>query len=157
MDPKNAIEVRDISKSFIVTVEDSDRKKNLFNKPHTKTTINKVIDNISVDIKKGDVVGIVGRNGSGKSTFLSLLAKIMEPDSGTIERSGRIASILELGMGFHPDMSGRDNIYLKGELYGFSKKEAGFKGKIDGFIHFSKIFLSSFSSTGTPKKLTILL
>ena len=98
---------------------------------------NKVIDNISLDIKKGDVLGVVGRNGSGKSTFLSLLARIMEPDSGTVKHSGKIASILELGMGFHGDMSGRENIYLKGEMYGFSRKEIS--KRIDEIIDYSGI------------------
>lgn len=137
MDSKNAIEVRNISKTFKLEIEDTEKKKTIFNKNPTKVVENKVIDNISLDIRKGEVVGIIGRNGSGKSTFLSLLAKIMEPDSGTIERSGKIASILELGMGFHPDMSGRDNIYLKGELYGFSKKEID--DKIDEIIKYSGI------------------
>ena len=137
MDPENAIEICNISKTYRVKVEDKEGKKGLLNKTPMKVIENKVIDNISLKIKKGDVLGVLGRNGSGKSTFLSLLARIMEPDSGTIERSGRIASILELGMGFHGDMSGRENIYLKGELYGFSKKEID--KRIDRIIEYSGI------------------
>ena len=106
-------------------------------KSQTQEKKRKVLDNLSLDIKKGDVLGILGRNGSGKSTFLSILARIMDPDSGTISRSGKIAAILELGMGFHPDMSGRDNIYTKGELYGFSKREMD--AKIEKIIDYSGI------------------
>ncbi len=137
MDPKNAVEIRNVSKSFKIEVVDRDRHGSLFNKNPMKTVVNKVLDDINLDIRKGEVLGILGRNGSGKSTLLSLIARIMEPDSGTIERSGRIASILELGMGFHPDMSGRENIYLKGELYGFSQAEMD--ARIDRIIGYSGI------------------
>ncbi len=137
MDYKNAIEITNVSKSFKIEVEDKTKKATLINKKPTKTIDNVVINNVSLNIRKGDVLGILGKNGSGKSTFLAMLAKIMEPDSGQIERSGKIASILELGMGFHPDMTGRENIYLKGELYGFSKKEID--QKIDRIIEYSGI------------------
>ncbi len=136
MKPENAIEIRNISKSFTLQVAD-DSKKNLMGRAKTKKKRNKVLDNLSLDIKKGDVLGIMGRNGSGKSTFLSILARIMEPDTGTISRSGKIAAILELGMGFHPDMSGRENIYTKGELYGFSKREMD--AKIEKIIDYSGV------------------
>lgn len=137
MDPKNAIEIRNITKTFKIEVEDREKKGNILNRTPMKTIENKVLDGISLDIRKGDVLGILGRNGSGKSTLLSIIARIMEPDSGTVERSGRIASILELGMGFHPDMSGRENIYLKGELYGFSRSEMD--SKIEKIIEYSGI------------------
>ena len=137
MDPKNAIEIRNIVKTFKIEVEDPEKKGGILNRNHTKTIENKVLDGITLDIRKGDVLGVLGRNGSGKSTFLSMIARIMEPDSGTIECSGKVASILELGMGFHQDMSGRENIYLKGELYGFSRKEMD--SKIDRIIEYSGI------------------
>ena len=137
MDPENAIEIRNLSKTYKIRVEDKDRKGNFINRTPMKYIENKVIDDITLDIKKGDVLGVVGRNGSGKSTFLSLLARIMEPDSGTVRHTGKIASILELGMGFHGDMSGRENIYLKGELYGFSRKEIS--KRIERIIEYSGI------------------
>lgn len=136
MDPNNAIEIRNISKSFIIQVAD-DSKKNVMGRTKMKKKKNTVLNDLSLDIKKGDVLGILGRNGSGKSTFLSILARIMEPDAGTISRSGKIAAILELGMGFHPDMSGRENIYTKGELYGFSKREMD--AKIEKIIDYSGV------------------
>ena len=137
MDPKNAIEVLNITKTFKIEVEDPDKKSTIVNRIPTKTVERKVIDNISLNIRKGDVLGVLGRNGAGKSTFLSLIAKIMKPDSGTIERSGKTATILELGMGFHQDMSGRENIYLKGELYGFSRGQID--ERIDKIIEYSGI------------------
>ena len=136
MESDNAIEIRNLSKSFIMQVAD-DSKKNVMGRAKIKKKRNTVLSDLSLDIKKGDVLGILGRNGSGKSTFLSILARIMEPDTGTISRSGKIAAILELGMGFHPDMSGRENIYTKGELYGFSKREMD--TKIEKIIDYSGV------------------
>ena len=136
MAENNALELVGITKSFTIEVEDTE-KKGILNKNPTKKITNLVLDNITINIKKGETLGVLGRNGSGKSTFLSIIARILEPDSGTIVRNGKIASILELGMGFHPDMSGRENIYLKGELYGFSRKEID--KKIDTIIEYSGI------------------
>ncbi len=126
MDPENAIELRNVCKTYKTKIR-RDR--------HKVTMENKVLDNISLTIKKGEVIGIIGINGSGKSTLLSIISRIMEPDTGSIEFSGRIASILELGMGFHPDMTGRENIYLKGEMYGFSKNDID--SRIDRIIQYS--------------------
>ena len=135
--PEQAIKVDNVSKVFRVEVIDREKKTGIFNKVPTKYIDNKVIDNISFTINKGEVVGVIGRNGSGKSTLLSLIARIMEPTSGTIQIFGKVASIMELGMGFHPDMTGRQNIYLKGELYGFSRHEID--QKIDKIIEYSGI------------------
>ena len=137
MDQNNAIELKNVFKSFKVTVEDNEGKRSPLGKLPMKTVQKKVLDDISLNIKKGEILGIIGRNGSGKSTLLSIISKIMEPDSGTVEFNGKIATILELGMGFHPDMSGRENIYLKGELYGFSKKDMD--SRIDRIIEYSGI------------------
>ena len=137
MKSKNAIEIRNVTKSFTIQVEDDNGKKGIAGRKKLRKKKNTVLDNINLEIRKGDVLGVIGRNGSGKSTFLSILARIMEPDSGTISRSGKIAAILELGMGFHPDMTGRENIYTKGELYGFSKKEMD--AKIETIIDYSGV------------------
>ena len=77
----------------------------------------------ALDIKKGDIIGILGRNGCGKSTFLKMVSGILEPDGGTIEVEGKVASILELSMGFHGDLSGRENIVLRSELYGIPRDD----------------------------------
>ena len=81
------------------------------------------LDNISFDIAPGSAVGMIGRNGSGKSTLLKLISGIYLPDSGSVERSGKISALIELGAGFHPDFSGRENVYLGGVVYGLTRKE----------------------------------
>ncbi len=81
------------------------------------------LENLTLRVPKGSAVGIVGRNGSGKSTLLKLISGIYRPDSGHISVHGRIAALIELGAGFHPDFSGRENVYLAGAMYGLSRKE----------------------------------
>lgn len=95
------------------------------------------LENISFEIKKGESVGIIGSNGSGKSTLLQILAGITKPTSGSVQICGKVASILDIGTGFHPELSGRENIYLNGQVHGFSRKEI--ERKIDEIIQFSEI------------------
>lgn len=83
----------------------------------------KVLDGINFDIYKGEFVGIIGRNGSGKSTLLKTLAKIYFPEKGSVEINGQLVPFIELGVGFNPDLTGRENVYLNGALLGFSNKE----------------------------------
>ena len=80
------------------------------------------LQDVSLAVEPGDAVGLVGRNGSGKTTLLSLIAGIITPTSGRVGAGGRVASLLELGAGFHPDFSGRENVYLNGSLYGLKRK-----------------------------------
>jgi len=95
------------------------------------------LKNVNIDICKGDIVGIIGENGSGKSTLLKILSGITKPTKGKIEIEGNIASILDIGTGFHPDLSGRENVYLRGELLGLSKKEID--NIFDEIVAFSEI------------------
>ena len=95
------------------------------------------LKDVSFDVKKGETVGIIGPNGSGKSTLLKILAGITAPTEGSIEVNGRLAGLLELGAGFHPDLSGRDNIYLDGAILGLSKKEID--EKFDAIVAFSEL------------------
>ena len=136
MDPKNAIELRGVTLSYPVDVRD-DSRKGILSRRITSREENRVLDSLDLVVEKGEVLGIIGTNGAGKSTLLSIMARILEPDSGTVETCGRMATILELGMGFHQDLSGRENIILKGELYGFSKKQM--EARVDDIIEYSGI------------------
>ena len=82
-----------------------------------------VLKGISFNVKRGEAIALIGKNGCGKSTMLKLLTKIIYPDSGNIEVKGKVSSLIELGAGFHPDMSGRENIYLNASIFGLTKKE----------------------------------
>jgi lipopolysaccharide transport system ATP-binding protein len=95
------------------------------------------LKDISFEVKQGDAVGIVGRNGAGKSTLLKLLSQITAPTSGTIRAHGRIASLLEVGTGFHPELTGRENIFLNGAILGMRKNEI--KAKFDEIVDFSGV------------------
>ena len=95
------------------------------------------LDNISFDVNQGDVVGIIGSNGAGKSTLLKILSKVTSPTKGSIKIKGRIASLLEVGTGFHPDLSGRENIFLNGAILGMTKKEI--HAKFDEIVAFSGV------------------
>lgn len=93
------------------------------------------LQNINFDVKKGEVLGIIGKNGAGKSTLLKILSKVTAPTTGSIKSRGRIASLLEVGTGFNGEMTGRENIYLNGAILGMTKKEIS--SKLDEIIEFS--------------------
>ena len=97
----------------------------------------RAIDNISFEIRKGESVAIIGANGSGKSTLLKILAGVTKPTKGSVTISGKVASILDVGAGFHPELSGAENIYLNGQILGFNRKEI--KQKVSEIIDFSGI------------------
>lgn len=112
--------------------------KSLFQKNRQETTEEFwALKNVGFEIEQGDRVGIIGRNGAGKSTLLKIISRIVEPDSGKISIKGRIASLLEVGTGFHPELSGRENIYLNGAILGMSRSEI--KSNFDAIVDFSGV------------------
>ncbi|MBS6642259.1 MAG: ABC transporter ATP-binding protein [Clostridiaceae bacterium] len=138
MKAENAIEVHDITKKFRVYLDKGRTLKELalFSK-RRKYEERNVLSGISFEVKKGEAIGLIGHNGCGKSTTLKLLTRIMYPDSGTIEMRGRVSSLIELGAGFHPDMSGRQNIYTNASIFGLTRKEID--ARLEKIIEFSEL------------------
>ncbi|SMC75436.1 ABC-2 type transport system ATP-binding protein [Oscillospiraceae bacterium] len=123
-DNELAIKIRGLKKSFKVYYDKSNSlKERMIFWQRNRHENRVVLDGVDLDIKKGESVGLIGHNGCGKSTLLKLMTKILYPDEGTIEVNGRVSSLLELGAGFHPDLSGRENIYNNASIFGLSKKE----------------------------------
>ena len=126
MQPNTIISVKNLHKSFRLPTEKAwGLKQAFFNRIRGIKGYKeqKVLKGINFEIHRGDFVGIVGRNGSGKSTLLKTLAKIYFPEKGSIEINGTLVPFIELGVGFNPELTGRENVYLNGALLGFSNKE----------------------------------
>ena len=139
MDNKDiAIHVEHVSKEFKVYFDKGVylKERALF-KERNRHEIRKVLKDISFDVKKGEAIGLVGENGCGKSTMLKLLSRIMYPDTGKIETHGRVSALIELGAGFHPDMSGRENIYTNAAIFGLTKAEID--RRLQTIIDFSEL------------------
>lgn len=135
---QNTIEVRNVKKSFKVYYDRGVAfKDRILSRGRNKYEMRQVLNGISFTVKKGEAVGLIGKNGCGKSTTLKLLTKIIYPDEGTISMQGRVSSLLELGAGFHPDMSGRENIYMNAAVFGLNRKEID--QRVDSIIEFSEL------------------
>ncbi len=121
-----AIKVENVSKTFRIPHEQVTSLRGAFvgafNRNRTYEEF-KALDNVSFEVKKGEFFGIIGRNGSGKSTLLKVLASIYQPDSGKVTVNGEISPFLELGIGFNPELSGRDNVYLNATVLGMTRKQ----------------------------------
>lgn len=135
-----AIRVENLSKQYFIGAEKSDSFRETLT---TMTGLTRVkskflaLQDVNINFHKGEVLGIVGKNGAGKSTLLKILSQITKPTSGKIEIHGRVASLLEVGTGFHPELSGRENIYLNGTILGMTRAEI--QDKFDEIVAFSGI------------------
>lgn len=131
-------EISDISKRFVVRKEKSvkDRLVNFRNSNKFKQDFWALRD-VSTTLELGSTIGLIGHNGSGKSTLLKVIGGIIQPTDGTVHRRGRLAALLELGAGFHPDLTGRDNVYLNASILGLTRKETD--GYFDAIVAFSGI------------------
>ena len=133
-----AIEVRNMSKNFkLIYDKPNTLKERLVFWKNTKKEYRNVLRNINLNIKKGETVALIGTNGSGKSTLLKLMTKIIYPTKGTIKTNGKLTSLLELGAGFHPDFTGRENIYFNASIFGLSAAEID--SRVDDIIKFSEL------------------
>lgn len=134
-----AIKVSNVYKSFNIYYDRANtlKERMLFFKRNKRREKREILNDINLEIKKGETVALIGVNGSGKSTLLKLMTQIIFPNKGTIETRGKLTSLLELGAGFHPDFSGRENIYFNSSIFGLTKKEID--KRIDQIIEFSEL------------------
>ena len=136
----NAVEFDNVSRSFRLNIEKrnsfQERVVNFF-RPRGHSEMFWALRDVSFQIPRGTTLGLIGHNGSGKSTTLKLVTRILEPTGGRVAVRGRVSALLELGSGFHPDLSGRDNIYLNGSLLGFNRRDM--QGRIDEIVDFAEL------------------
>ena len=133
-----AIEVKNVTKRFKLFYDKpSTLKERLVFWNRKKHESREVLKNININVKKGETVALIGVNGSGKSTLLKLMTKIIYPTEGKLVTHGKLTSLLELGAGFHPDFTGRENIYFNASIFGLSKKEI--EDRINDIIEFSEL------------------
>ena len=133
-----AIEVKDMNKDFIIYGDKANTlKEKIIRFKKKQREVRHILKNINLNIKRGECVALIGVNGSGKSTLLKLMTKIIYPTNGYIKINGKLTSLLELGAGFHPDFSGRENIYFNASIFGLSKKQIDLR--LDDIIKFSEL------------------
>lgn len=133
-----AIKVKNMTKTFkLYSDKPNTMKERIVRGWKSKNETRTVLKNINIEIKKGETVALIGVNGSGKSTLLKLMTKIIFPNKGTVETKGKLTSLLELGAGFHPDFTGRENIYFNASIFGLTKREID--ERLDKIIEFSEL------------------
>src|SRR5579862_6819847 len=128
--PEVAVEVSGVGKVFKLPLEKRTSIKELFVHFFRRAKgyeLQQALQDITFDVRKGEFLGIVGRNGSGKSTLLKIIAGIYQPTKGSVKVNGKLVPFIELGVGFNPELTGRENVYLNGALLGFSEKEIAAK------------------------------
>ena len=137
-DNEDRIIVENVYKTFNIYFDKANslKEKMLFWKRNRKET-REILKGINLTVKNGEAVALIGVNGSGKSTLLKLMTKIIYPNKGNITTNGKLTSLLELGAGFHPDFSGRENIYFNASIFGLTRKEID--ERIDKIIEFSEL------------------
>ena len=137
-DTENRIIVEHVYKTFDVYLDKANslKEKLLFWNRNDNEVLH-ILQGINLKIEKGKMIALIGTNGSGKSTLLKLMTKIIYPNKGEIIVNGKLASLLELGAGFHPDFSGRENIYFNASIFGMTKKEID--KRIDDIISFAEL------------------
>jgi ABC-2 type transport system ATP-binding protein len=135
------LSVNHVSKNFHLPHEKNNSIKsaivNIFKSKDTEVDVQHALKDISFEIKKGEFFGILGRNGSGKSTLLKILAEIYQPTTGSVNHNGKLVPFIELGVGFNPELTGRENVYLNGALLGFSRKEID--ARYDDIVKFAEL------------------
>jgi lipopolysaccharide transport system ATP-binding protein len=139
---KPILEIKDVSKRFLIQSNPQpylSLRETVYSllRPSSKKEIFWALQDVSFNVMQGDTIGIIGKNGAGKSTLLKILSKITPPSRGSIIARGRIASLLEVGTGFHPELSGRENIYLNGSILGMRRHEI--QKKFDAIVDFSGV------------------
>ena len=133
-----AIKVTNMTKSFkLYSDKANTMKEKIVRGWKNKNEVHTVLKNINIEIKKGETVALIGVNGSGKSTLLKLMTRIIYPNKGTVKTYGKLTSLLELGAGFHPDFTGRENIYFNASIFGLTRKEID--ERLDKIIEFSEL------------------
>lgn len=133
-----AIDVNHVTKTFkLYSDKPQTLKERLVRGWKNKTEERTVLKDINLEINKGETVALIGVNGSGKSTLLKLMTKIIYPNKGTLKTYGKLTSLLELGAGFHPDFTGRENIYFNAAIFGLTKKEID--DRLQSIIEFSEL------------------
>lgn len=132
------IDIADVAKSFKVYYDKGQSlKERLLFRNRSRHETRTVLDGVSFQVREGEAIGLIGQNGCGKSTMLKLMTRILYPDRGSITMRGRISSLIELGAGFHPDMTGKENIFTNASIFGLGRKEI--ERRLEAIIDFSEL------------------